>query len=80
MKPASRPELTMPWFRVIEMWLVLVLLAGAVIGSFALLAAALRHPDLHLTVPNEVPRSSVMPPQQPAAVKAASNRSASPAP
>lgn len=79
MKSASRPELTMPWFRVIEMWLVLVLLAGSVIGSFVLLASALRHPDLHLTVPNDIPRSSAMPPQQPAAVKAPSKRSASPA-
>lgn len=56
-----------PWYRVIEMWLILVLLSSAVIGSFALLGTALRHPDQHLVVPNDVPRSSQLPPLAPAA-------------
>jgi len=58
---------TTPWYRVVEMWLILVLLSSAVIGSFALLGTALRHPDRHLVVPNDVPRSSQLPPLAPAA-------------
>ena len=62
-----------PWYLVIEMWLILFLLSAAVIGSFALLATALRHPDRHLTVPNDVPRSSHMPPLAPASAHARSD-------
>jgi hypothetical protein len=61
---------TTPWYRVIEMWLILLLLSSAVVGSFALLGTALRHPDLHLVVPNDVPRSSQLPPLAPAATGA----------
>lgn len=55
-----------PWFRVGEVWLVLFLLAGAVIGSFVLLAAALNHPDVHLVVPDAVRQPASMPPMTPA--------------
>jgi hypothetical protein len=61
---------TTPWYRVIEMWLILLLLSSEVVGSFALLGTALRHPDLHLVVPNDVPRSSQLPPLAPAAAGA----------
>ena len=56
-----------PWYLVVEVWLILFLLSAAVIGSFALLATAVRNPDRHLVVPNDVPRSSHMPPLAPAA-------------
>ena len=55
-----------PWFRVGEVWLVLMLLAASVIGTFGLLAAALEHPDVHLVVPNAVHQPSSMPPMAPA--------------
>lgn len=45
----------MPWYRVPEVWLILFLLAAAVIGSIATLITALRHPDL----PNSIVLISV---------------------
>jgi len=53
---------TMAWYRVPELWLILFLLGAAVIGSFSLLATAIRSPDAHIVVPNDEPRSSRMPP------------------
>lgn len=52
----------LPWYRVGTMWLVVLLLASTVIGSFGLVATALRHPDVHLVVPDDVPRPSKLPP------------------
>jgi hypothetical protein len=56
----------MPWYRVPEMWLMLILLGAMVIGSFALLAEAIHTPDVHIVVPNDVPRPSRIPPINPA--------------
>lgn len=58
---------TMPWYRVPEVWLILFLLGSTVIGSFALLAEAINTADTHIVVPDDVPRSSRMPPIHPAA-------------
>jgi hypothetical protein len=58
--PAPVPET--PWYRVPEMWLVLLLLGATVIGSISLVVTAVRHPDAHLTVPNDEPRPSRIPP------------------
>lgn len=68
MNPSFRSEMQSPtpWFRVAEVWLVLLLLTGAVVGSFVLLAAALNHPDVHLVVPNAVRQPASMPPMAPA--------------
>lgn len=60
----TAPRVT-PWFRVPEVWLMLVLLGATVLGSFALLASAIRHPDAHITVPFDTPRSSKLPPSDP---------------
>jgi hypothetical protein len=60
-----QPETPTPWFRVGEVWLVLMLLGASVIGTFGLLAAALAHPDVHLVVPNAVHQPSSMPPMAP---------------
>ena len=54
-----------PWFRVPEVWLILVLLGATVLGSFALLATAMRHPDAHIAVPFDQPRPSRLPPIDP---------------
>lgn len=64
--PDSTPH--MAWYRVPELWLILILLGATVIGSFALLATAIRTSDAHVTVPNDVPRPSRIPPTEPAAV------------
>jgi hypothetical protein len=63
--PGSVPS--MPWYRVPEVWLMLILLGAMVIGSFALLAEAIHTPDVHIVVPNDVPRPSRIPPINPAA-------------
>ena len=60
----------MPWYRVPEVWLILILLGSTVIGSFALLAEAINTPDTHIVVPNDVPRPSRIPPIHPAATDA----------
>ena len=49
------------WYRIPEVWLILTLLAGAVIGSLLLVATAVRHnDDLHAAVPHSV--ASPLPP------------------
>lgn len=60
--PADTPHLA--WYQVPEFWLILLLLGATVIGSFALLATAIRTPDTHLSVPNDVPRPSRIPPSE----------------
>ncbi len=57
---------TMAWYRVPEVWLILFLLGASVAGSFALLGEAIHTPDAHITVPNDVPRPSRIPPIRPA--------------
>lgn len=52
----------LPWYRVGTMWLVVLLLGTTVVASISLVATALRHPDTHLTVPDDVPRPSKLPP------------------
>ncbi|MEZ5521587.1 MAG: hypothetical protein R3F08_08965 [Dokdonella sp.] len=64
MNSASHETPTMAWYRVPEVWLMLVLLGAMVIGSFALLSSAIRTPDAHIVVPNDVPRPSRIPPIQ----------------
>ena len=54
----------MPWYRVPEVWLIVLLLGATVIGSLSLVATAVRHPDTHLAVPNDSPRPSKLPPVQ----------------
>lgn len=66
MKSSTSNETTMAWYRVPEVWLILVLLGASVTGSFVLLAQAIHTPDVHLTVPNDVPRPSRIPPSNPA--------------
>ena len=58
----------MPWYRVPEVWLILILLGASVIGSFALLAEAMDTTDVHLVVPGDAPRSSKIPPSRSAPV------------
>lgn len=59
---------TMAWYRVPEVWLILVLLGASVAGSFALLGEAMHTPDTHIAVPDDVPRPSRIPPIRPAVV------------
>lgn len=54
-----------PWYRVPEMWLIVLLLGSTVIGSLSLVATAVRHPDAHIVVPGDQPRPSRIPPIQP---------------
>jgi hypothetical protein len=63
--PGNEPQ--MAWYRVPEMWLMLILLSAMVVGSFALLGEAIHTPDVHIVVPNDVPRPSRIPPINPAA-------------
>jgi len=49
------------WFRVPEVWLMIVLLAGMVIGSLMLVATALRHTD-QLRTPAPHSLASPLPP------------------
>lgn len=67
----SRPATPMRWYRVGEVWLMLVLLGTTVVGSLSLVVTAVRHPDAHIVVPNDVPRPSHQPPARPAAAAAA---------
>jgi hypothetical protein len=53
-------NVTLPWYRVPEVWLIWVLLVGIVIGSFSLLATAIRHPDTLREAPH--PIASPLPP------------------
>ena len=49
------------WFRVPEVWLMIVLLGGVVIGSLMLVVTAVRHGDqLHAAVPHAI--ASPLPP------------------
>jgi hypothetical protein len=48
------------WYRVPEAWLIVVLLAGAVIGSLSLVATAARHPDTLTITPKSI--ASPLPP------------------
>ncbi len=45
------------WYQVPEVWLVLFLLASAVVGSLGLVVVATRHPD-HATAAEAAPTSS----------------------
>ena len=56
----------MAWYKVPELWLILILLGATVVASFALLATAIRTSDAHVIVPNDVPRPSKIPPSEPA--------------
>ncbi|MGN6521391.1 MAG: hypothetical protein ACTHK2_18445 [Dokdonella sp.] len=56
----------MRWYRVGEVWLMLVLLGATVVGSLSLVVTAVRHPDAHVVVPNDAPRPSHQPPARPA--------------
>ncbi|MEP6483149.1 MAG: hypothetical protein ABJB01_01785 [Rudaea sp.] len=47
-------------FRIPEVWLVLLLLASAVVGSLALVATAVRHPDELKNTPHSI--ASPLPP------------------
>jgi hypothetical protein len=62
--PLARAAAT-PWYRVPEMWLIVLLLGSTVIGSLSLVATAVRHPDAHVVVPGDQPRPSRIPPIQP---------------
>jgi hypothetical protein len=73
MNTAPREVPTMAWYRVPEIWLMLVLLGTMVIGSFALLSSAIRTPDTHIVIPNDVPRPSRIPPIQRAPTTKATN-------
>jgi hypothetical protein len=55
----------MAWYRVPEVWLILILLGATVIGSLALVVTAVRTPDAHIAVPGDVPRPSKIPPITP---------------
>lgn len=72
--PLARAPVRTPWYRVPEVWLMVVLLGATVLGSFALIATAVQHPDAHITVPNDVPRPSKVPPSDPPAVPAPARR------
>lgn len=49
------------WYRVPEVWLILVLLGGTMAGSLALVATAVRHSDaLHTPAPHAL--ASPLPP------------------
>lgn len=61
------PNTRTPWFRVPEVWLMVVLLGATVLGSFALIASAVQHPDAHITVPHDAARPSKIPPRDPPA-------------
>ena len=52
------------WYRVPEVWLILVLLGSMVTGSLALVATAYRHPDTLQVTPKSI--ASPLPPSSPA--------------
>ena len=64
MKKAPDQSPLLAWYRVPEMWLILILLGATVLGSFALLFTAIRTSDTHIRVPEDVPRPSTLPPIQ----------------
>ena len=48
------------WFRVPEVWLIIVLLGSVMTGSLALVATAYRHPDTMHAAPRSI--ASPLPP------------------
>jgi hypothetical protein len=50
----------LPWYRIPEVWLIWFLLVGIVIGSLALVATAVRHPDTLRAAPHAI--ASPLPP------------------
>ena len=54
------------WYQVPEVWLFILLIVATVVGTFAMMDMAIRQPDTHLRVPNDVPRPSRIPPTTPA--------------
>lgn len=62
MTASPAPTIPTPWYRVPEMWLIVVLLGATVVGSISLVTTALRHPDAHIVVPDDQPRPSRIPP------------------
>lgn len=63
----NSPNVTrMAWYQVPEFWLFVLLIAATVIGTFSMMAMATARPDVHLVVPNDVPRPSKIPPASPA--------------
>jgi hypothetical protein len=76
-RTSAPPELV-PWYRVGVMWFVVGGLGAVVIGSFALLATAVRHMD---TVESETVRPRIETVHQPSApAMLARNHAATPAP
>lgn len=73
-------ERRLPWYRVPELWLFIVLIAATVIGTFGMMAIATRQPDVAIHVPNDVPRPSRIPPTSPAADAPAAAHDESPPP
>ena len=65
--PAESVPLASRWYRVGEVWLILVLLGATVLGSISLVATAMSHPDAHIVVPDDTPRPGHQPPARPAA-------------
>ncbi len=64
MTPA--PTRRLAWYRVPEVWLFILLIVATVVGTFVMMELAMRTPDTHLRVPNDVPRPSKIPPTSPA--------------
>jgi hypothetical protein len=52
------------WYRVPEVWLIIGLLGATMIGSLALVASAMRHPDELLSTPKAI--ATALPPDSPA--------------
>jgi hypothetical protein len=50
------------WYRVPEVWLIVLLLGTMIIGSFMLLATAMRHPDELVSAPHSI--ASPLPPSR----------------
>lgn len=48
------------WYRVPEVWLILVLLGSMIVGSLALVVTAVRHPDTLVQAPRAI--ASPLPP------------------
>ncbi len=51
------------WYRVPEVWLIIGLLGSTMLGSLALVATAIRHPDELLSAPKAI--STALPPHYP---------------
>lgn len=58
----AAPSTHSPWYRVAEVWVIVLLLGATIAGTFVMMALATRQPDRHLTVPNDMPRPSKIPP------------------